>query len=80
MTYQTFNISLPRDLVKAMDDVAKQEYRNRSDLIREAVRSYLTDVNAWDSLYNYGANMSKVKNIKSEEEVNKIVGNYRKGK
>lgn len=38
---QTFNISLPKDLVKDADRVAKQEFRTRSELIREALRRYL---------------------------------------
>ena len=80
MTYQTFNISLPKDLVSAMDTQARQEYRNRSDFIREAVRAYLADMLAWNALFAYGAKQAKVKNIRSEKDVGKLVTAYRKGK
>lgn len=36
-----FNISLPDDLVQKADEHAKNSYQNRSDIIREALRSYL---------------------------------------
>lgn len=80
MTYQTFNISLPKDLVTAMDSQARQEYRNRSDLIREAVRVYLADMVAWNSLFVYGNKQAKTKNIRSEKDVERLVAEYRKGK
>lgn len=41
MNTQTFNISLPRELVKRVDKAAKEEYRSRSSFIREALRIYL---------------------------------------
>jgi metal-responsive CopG/Arc/MetJ family transcriptional regulator len=41
MNTQTFNISLPRELVKRVDQLAKKEYRSRSSFIREALRIYL---------------------------------------
>lgn len=80
MTYQTFNISLPKDLVTAMDALASQEYRNRSDLIREAVRKYLEDVKEWKAIYAIGKKRAKAFNIQSEKDVYKIVDDYRKGK
>lgn len=41
MNTQTFNISLPKELVKRVDELAKKEYRSRSSFIREALRIYL---------------------------------------
>ncbi|MBI2036155.1 ribbon-helix-helix protein, CopG family [Candidatus Microgenomates bacterium] len=41
MPTQTFNIALPQELVKEVDKRAKIEYKNRSELIREALRVYL---------------------------------------
>ncbi|OGG29486.1 hypothetical protein A2971_02225 [Candidatus Gottesmanbacteria bacterium RIFCSPLOWO2_01_FULL_46_21] len=80
MTYQTFNISLPRDLIANMDAVAKKEYRNRSELIREAVRVYLAETSAWNALFAYGQKQARTLKITSEDEVNARVGAYRKGK
>ncbi len=80
MLTQTLNIALPKDLVKKVDEVAKKEYRNRSELIREALRVYLADKQEWNDLLNYGKKVGKEMGIKSEAEVNKIVFEYRHGK
>ncbi|KKU87603.1 hypothetical protein A3A64_00675 [Candidatus Gottesmanbacteria bacterium RIFCSPLOWO2_01_FULL_48_11] len=79
MQTQTFNIVLPKELVKKIDAVAKQEYRNRSELIREAVRVYLQRRLEWNELFAYGRKMGKTLGIKSEEDVNRIVQEYRHG-
>ena len=80
MQTQTFNIALPKDLVKIVDQVAKKEYRNRSELIREALRIYLADRQEWNDLLDYGKTVGKKMGIKSEEDVNKIVYEFRHGK
>jgi len=38
---KTFNISMPKSLLDAIDKQAQTEFRNRSDLIREAARTYI---------------------------------------
>ena len=80
MQTQTFNISLPQELVTRMDGVAKREYRNRSELIREALRTYLRKQESWEQIYAYGRRVAKKMNIKSEEDVNRIVYEFRHGK
>lgn len=39
---KTFNISMPKPLLDAIDKQAQMEFRNRSDLIREAARNYIS--------------------------------------
>lgn len=80
MQTQTFNIALPVDLVTRMDVVARNEYRNRSEFIREAVRVYMDDKKEWDDIFEFGAKVAKKMGIKNEEDVNKIVQEYRHGK
>lgn len=80
MNTQTLNISLPKDLVKKVDELAKKEYRNRSELIREALRVYLSDKKEWNDLLDYGKKVGKKMGIKNEEDVNKIVYEFRHGK
>ena len=79
MQTQTFNIVLPKELVKKIDAVAKREYRNRSELIREAVRVYLQRRLEWDELFAYGRKMGKKLGVNSEDDVNRIVREYRHG-
>jgi len=80
MQSQAFNIVLPKALVSKIDRVAKKEYKNRSELIREAVRIYLSDRLEWEELLAYGKKRGKKMGIKSEEDVNRIVAQYRHGK
>jgi len=80
MQTQTFNIALPKDLVEKIDELAKKEYRNRSELIREALRVYLKEESEWEEILAYGRKKGIQKGIKSEKDVDKIVNNYRHGK
>lgn len=80
MQTQTFNIALPKDLVQRIDKMAKMEYKNRSELIREAVRVYLKDLEEWGQIFAAGRKAMKKMGIKSEEEINKIVYEFRHGR
>ncbi len=80
MNTQTFNISLPKELVKRVDELAKREYRNRSELIRQALRKYLEERSEWNQIFKIGEKAMKDMGIKSEEEVNEIVYKYRHGR
>ncbi|MBI2007276.1 MAG: ribbon-helix-helix protein, CopG family [Candidatus Blackburnbacteria bacterium] len=80
MQTQAFNIVLPKVLVSKIDRAAKNEYKNRSELIREAVRIYLSDRLEWEKLLAYGKKKGKKMGIKSEEDVNRIVREYRHGR
>jgi len=80
MNTQTLNIALPGELIKKVDLVAKKEYRNRSELIREALRVYLTDKEEWEDLFTYGRKKAKEMGITSEEQIDKIVYDFRHGK
>mgnify|MGYP001613259015 CR=1 FL=1 len=80
MNTQTLNIALPADLVKKVDELAKKEYRNRSELIREALRSYIKTSEKWTQLFDYGQMVAGQQGITSEEEVTAIVTKHRHGK
>ena len=77
MAVQTLNIALPTALVRKVDKVAKKEYRNRSELIREALRIYLQDKEELKQIYAAGEKAMKEMGITSEEEVDKIVYEHR---
>lgn len=77
MLLQTFNISLPKDLVVMADNVAKKEYRNRSELIKEALRTYLISKQNWEELFSYGKQIGNKLNIKNEEEVFDMLNRYK---
>jgi len=79
MKSKTFNMSLPASLLAKIDAVAKREYRNRSELIREALRKYVQDIEEWEALFTYGHQQAREKGVKSERQVNEIVRQYRHG-
>lgn len=77
MRTRTFNIALPTDLVKKVDRAAKKEYRNRSALIREALRAYLRDMEEWQDIFQTGQRVAEKLGIKSEQAVERIVSEFR---
>lgn len=80
MQTQTLNISLPKELVKKVDERAQKEYRNRSELIREALRVYMDRVESWDNIFQAGEKAMKEMGIKDEKHVDKIVYEFRHGR
>lgn len=80
MKTQVINVSLPASLLKAADDQAKSEYRSRSELFREAIRSYILKRQTWHEIFAYGRKQAKKLGIKSEEDVYRLVEEYRQGK
>lgn len=80
MNTQTLNIALPADLVKKVDALAKKEYRNRSELIREALRAYINSAEKWQQLFEYGKLAADKQGITSEKQINAIVSRHRHGK
>lgn len=80
MQTQTLNIALPKDLVKKVDQQAKEEYRNRSELIREALRIYLSRRQDWNQIFKAGKEAAKKMGITSEEQINDIVYEFRHGR
>ena len=77
MNTQTFNIALPEDLVKKADEIAKKEYRSRSELIREALRTYIEDKEQWEQIFVAGEKAMRDMSINTEDEVDKIVHDFR---
>jgi CopG family transcriptional regulator / antitoxin EndoAI len=53
-TTRILSVSLPPDLVREAERVAKQEGRTKSELFREALRRYVEE-RRWRRLQRYGA-------------------------
>jgi len=63
---KTVNISLSKALLDAIDKQAQTEFRNRSDLIREAVRTYITSKGGMDDNYKLStAEKNRIKGAQS---------------
>ena len=68
----TVNISFQDDLLSAIDNVAKEEARTRSDLLREAARMYIERKRRWEEIFAYGRKRALDNNIKEEDVLNEI--------
>lgn len=80
MNTKTVNISLPSELMGQLDRVAKKRSANRSELIRDALRSYLDRRERWETLFAIGKRQAKKMGVTTEEDVVRIVREYRNEK
>ncbi len=76
MKSSTVNISFNDELLRQIDQVARQESRSRSELIREAARNYLERKQRWNQIFAFSESQVKRKNIK-EEDITEEISNYR---
>ena len=74
----TVNISFNPDLLKQIDKVAEQESRSRSELIREAARSYIERKRRWARVFELGSRTAKTKAI-TIKDLETEIASYRKG-
>ena len=71
----TMTLSLPRELAKQIGEVAAEEGRSTSDLIREALLRYV-DESAWLRLLRYGEGQARERDI-GQADVGRLVEEYR---
>jgi CopG family transcriptional regulator/antitoxin EndoAI len=67
MPVNTVNISFQDDLLKKIDNVAQEESRSRSELIREAARMYIERREKWREIFTYGEQIQKAKKITEKD-------------
>jgi metal-responsive CopG/Arc/MetJ family transcriptional regulator len=79
MKSSTVNISFSDDLLKKIDQVAREESRSRSELIREAARGYIERKRRWKQIFDFGK-MSAARNRIAESDVEAEIGAYRREK
>jgi metal-responsive CopG/Arc/MetJ family transcriptional regulator len=77
MAVSTVNISFQKDLLQQIDKVAKDEARTRSELIREAARTYIEEKKKWESIFAYGESLALRYGI-TEDTINEEIESYRK--
>lgn len=75
-TTRVLSLSLPPDLVREAERVAKKEGRTKSELFREALRRYVQE-RRWGELQRYGVRQARRLGI-TEAEVERAVQDYRR--
>jgi CopG family transcriptional regulator / antitoxin EndoAI len=75
-TTRILSLSLPPDLLREAERVAKQEGRTKSELFREALRRYV-DERRWRGLQRYGARRAHSLGM-TEADVERLVQEFRR--
>ncbi|OGR31207.1 MAG: hypothetical protein A2139_09530 [Desulfobacca sp. RBG_16_60_12] len=70
------SFSILPDFLREVEKVAKEEHRTKSELIREALRRYIED-REWEKLSRYARRKSAETGIKTEEDIQRVVDEYR---
>lgn len=79
MKSSTVNISFNEELLKQIDQVAEEESRSRSELIREAARGYIERKRKWKRVFDLGRIKAGTKGI-TETDIEEEIAAYRKHK
>ena len=74
------SISLPTEMLESAELMAKQENRTMSELMREALRAYQRERQAWRDVFAYGEANAKRLGIKDEQDVVRMVRESRQQK
>lgn len=76
------NFSIPKPLLKTVDELAEDEMKTRSELVRDAIRDYLERKvvlkKRWEVFFAFGKKRAKTLKIKTSE-VEDLVDEYRQG-
>jgi predicted transcriptional regulator len=79
-TAKTLSITLPPDLLVKAQELATREHRTMSELFREALRRYMSADTQWESLLARTRARGKALGIQSEDDVERLSDEYRRGK
>lgn len=78
MAIKTVNLSFPEDLLKKIDRQAKEEYKSRSDLLREATLVYLQSKDNWKVIQVDLRRRAGKLRIEKESQIEEMVDSLRK--
>ncbi len=79
MKSSTVNISFNDELLKQIDRAAQEESRSRSELIREAARTYLEHKARWKAIFAYTEKTAQARSL-TEADVEAEIAAYRQEK
>jgi len=66
------SISLPPEIMAILEQIARKTAKTRSEIIKELIVSYEKD-KAWDQIFAWGRKTKEKFNIRSEEDILKII-------
>jgi CopG family transcriptional regulator/antitoxin EndoAI len=77
-TTRVRSLSLPSDLVREVERLAKQEGRTKTEILREALRRYGQE-RRWRGLQRYGAGRARTVGVR-EADVEGAAQEFRRGR
>lgn len=75
---KTWTISLPPQMGREAEQLARKEHRTKSELIREALRSYMAS-QQWQALQRVASARARQKGVRTEQDVERVIDEYRRG-
>lgn len=79
MQTQMINLSIPKPLLLALDNLAKNEIKTRSEALRDAIRIYINQRQNLDDMFDYGQKQATKLKLKPDD-VESNIDQYRQGK
>ncbi len=77
---KTISITLPPELLRQAQEIARSEQRTMSELFREALRRYMQGEVEWRELVKRTRARGRALGIKSETDVERVSDEYRREK
>ena len=78
-TMEPLSFTFPKEMVEEIQDLAKEERKTNSQLVRDAVTSYVQE-KKWRNLQRKAALKARVLGISSEQDIDRLVHQYRRNK
>jgi|YNPBryulayer2012_1023412.scaffolds.fasta_scaffold69843_1 metal-responsive CopG/Arc/MetJ family transcriptional regulator len=72
------NLSLPLDIYNQADEIAKKRGVSRSAILKKALEVYIMQEKRWELIYKWGEEKAKELKIKDEEDVERLIQEFRK--
>ena len=79
-TTKIVNFSLPPEIYKQMEELAKQRNTSKSQVLREALTQYVASERRWQQMRKWGEETAKKLGIKGEDDIERIIHEYRQEK
>lgn len=75
-TTKPITISLPTNILRETERIAKEEVRTRTDVIRDALNQYVAS-RRWQRLRQWGAQTAERLELKTEEDLQSLLDRVR---
>lgn len=73
------NMSLPLEVYRGVEELARKKGISRSEILREALKQYIASEKFWQQIYRWGKESAKKLRIKDERDVDRLIHEFRKG-